>query len=138
MNKTDLWTLLPATILGSSVTTIFLEMLKDFIKESLSSRRNLKNKRHEKRDEKRLDIYEEIYSKLNEMSKLSSLNEDIEINIAQLETILREKNLYIEHKIERITFACCDHFRSVINGENIRNLNKEQSFLSDFKKEFTK
>ena len=84
MNKTDLWTLLPATILGSSVTTIFLEMLKDFVKESLSSKRNLKNKRDEKRDEKRLGIYEEIYSKLNEMCKLSSIIEDTEINITQL------------------------------------------------------
>lgn len=138
MNNADLWTLLPATILGSSITTIFLEMFKDYVKELVSSRRNLKNKRDEKRDEKRLGIYEEIYSKLNEMSKISSINEDIEINIGQLETILREKNLYIESKIEKITLACCDHFRSIINREAIRNLNREQSFLSDFKKEFNK
>jgi hypothetical protein len=138
MDNIALWKLVSATIFGSSVTTIVIEMLKDSVKEWFSSKRNLKNKRHEKRDEKRLDIYEEIYSKLNEMSKISSLNEDIEINIAQLETVLREKNLYIEPKIEKITFACCDHFRSVINGEAIRNLDKEQSFLSNFKKEFTK
>jgi hypothetical protein len=138
MDNIALWKLVSATILGSSVTTIIIEMVRDFIKEWLSSKRNLKNKRDEKRDEKRLGIYEEIYSKLNEMSKLSSLNEDIEVNIVQLETILREKNLYIEPKIEKITLDCCDHFRSVINGEAIRNLNKEQSFLSNFKKEFTK
>ena len=72
------------------------------------------------------------------MRSTCSIIEDTEINITQLETILREKNLYIEPKIEKITFACCDHFRSVINREAIRNLDKEQVFLSDFKKEFNK
>ena len=138
MDNIALWKLVSATIFGSSVTTIIIEMIRDFIKEWLSSKRNLKNKRDEKRDEKRLIIYEEIYSKLNEMSKLSSLNEDIEINISQLETILREKNLYIEPKIEKIVLHCCDYFQKVINRDINRDISKSQSFLSDFKKAFNK
>ena len=39
MNNGDLWKIIPWTILGSSVATIFLEMLKDFVKESLSAKR---------------------------------------------------------------------------------------------------
>ena len=113
-------------------------MLKDFFKEWLSAKRGLKNKRDEKKDEKRLNIYEEIYTKLNEMSSLTSINEDISINIEQLETILREKNLYIETPIIDIVNSTCDHFRRVINREANRNISKEQSFLSDFKKEFNK
>lgn len=138
MNNVDLWKIIPWTILGSSVVTVFLEIFKEFVKESLSLKRGLKNKRDEKRDEKRLNIYEEIYTKLDEMSSLTSINEDIAINIEQLETILREKNLYIETKIEKILLSACDHFRKVINREAIRNIGKEQSFLSDFKKEFNK
>jgi hypothetical protein len=138
MNNVDLWKILSVTIFGSSVTTIIVEILKDFVKEWLSARRGLKNKRDEKRDEKRLNIYDEIYAKLNEMSSLNSINEDIATNIEQLETILREKNLYIETKKEKIVLSACDHFRSVINREANRNIGKEKSFLSDFKKEFNK
>ena len=138
MDNIALWKLVSATIFGSSVTTLLVEMLKELAKEWFSSKRNLKNKRDEKRDEKRLGIYEEIYSKLNEMCNIASTNEDVIISINQLDTILREKSLYIESNIEKIVLSCCDYFRKVINRDTSRDISKSQSFLSDFKKAFNK
>lgn len=138
MDNIALWKLVSATIFGSSLTTIIIEMFRDFIKEWLSSKRNLKNKRDEKRDEKRSIIYEEIYAKLDKMCNISSLNEDCTIIIEQLETIIRERKLYIEPKMQKITLDCCDHFRKVINDETNRDINKEDSFLLKFNKEFNK
>ena len=138
MDNIALWKLVSATIFGSSVTTIVIEMLKDFVKEWFSSKRNLKNKRDEKRDEKRIVIYEEIYAKLDDMCNILSSNEDIIVSIEQLETILREKNLYIENNMRKITLNCCDYFRKVINREINRDISKSQSFLSEYYKEYNK
>jgi hypothetical protein len=138
MDNIALWKLVSATIFGSSVTTILVEMAKDIVKEWSSSKRNRKSKRDEKRDDKRLSIYEEIYAKLNDMCNIVSTNEDIIISIDQLDTILREKNLYIESNIEKIVLSCCDYFRKVINRDINRDISKSQSFLSEFKKAFNK
>lgn len=134
----EFWSIVISSSIVTSIALFLLELGKEYIKEGIRRRSGHKQKWFEKRDEKRIAFYDELYSKLDQITDITISEDQIITLIQDIELFLKKNNLYLDDDIQKIMIEAIDYFKDILSGKNYREISKEGLFLKKFKNKFNK